>query len=88
MITLNEITRKQDNDTFNNYSQRDLRDTFEACTDEEKDGLRKRLAHLEELNANGDDLAVKADGFTDDEYDDFNDQDLFDELLILRSITR
>jgi hypothetical protein len=86
MTTLNEITKKYDADTFNNYRTADLVATWEEITEEEKTGLRQRLEDLEKRNSGGEDLDVKADGFTDEEYEEFNDQDLFNELLILRNI--
>lgn len=86
MTTLNEITRRQDNDTFNNYRMADWAGTVDEMTDEEKTGLKTRLEELEKMNDDGTDMDAKADGFTDEEYEELNDMDLYDELMILRSI--
>jgi len=87
MRNLNEVTQRQDNDTFNNYRRSDWAGTFSEMTDEEKTGLKERLEQLEEIRENGDfdALAIKADGFSDEEYEEFSGMDLEDELMILRN---
>jgi len=86
MITLNEVTQRQDNANFNTYKRCDWAGTFDAMTDEEKAGLKERLDRLENIEENGDfdALCVKADGFSDSEYEEFSGMDLADELIILR----
>lgn len=86
MTTLNEITKRQDGKTFNNYRQADWPGTVAEMTAEEKTGLKIRLEELEKMDDEGADMDVKSDGFTDDEFEDFSDMDLYAEMLILRSI--
>lgn len=77
MKTLNEYTQEQSGENFNMWSIANFQ-----LTDSDKNELAERLAVLE----NTVDLDVKADGFSDDEYDDFSDMDLSDELYKLRSL--
>ena len=87
MRNLNEVTSRIDNTTFNQVKRANYEWLLDSMTDEEKTGLNERIEQLEEIRENGDfdALAVKADGFSEDEYEEFNGMDLEDELMILRN---
>jgi len=87
MITLNQVTKRLDGTTFDSYTIGDLDFALGEMTEEEVKGLKERLEYLEKVNEENDDITeTMADGFDIEEYEDFQGQSLFDELLKLRSM--
>ena len=84
MKTLNDITKKYNDDTFDNVNFPDLKLLREQISDEEKSELMRRLDELEEIENR--DLDAKAEGFTDEQFENSHNRDLFAELLRLRIV--
>lgn len=59
MITLNEVTKRIDNSTFDTYRIKDLVLTVYEMTEDEKKGLIERLEYLENNDINDDEFEEK-----------------------------